>query len=270
MITKEQYNSFWENGFLILDDFYSKYEMNEFSDQLAGLIYTKCINLGLLPPPANTISIFDEGIYLLENLDHEHVASLYDTIFQITSFFRICGKIETEHIINILLDRDKSAPLYGFTNRCRIDPPRDEKRTYGWHQEVFYTIPKSSFIQTWAPLVRDTTILNGTIEICVGSHKEGIAKQTWKEKEGFATQIIVDPKIASRYEQKKIEMKLGSLLLFTGKTFHQSGQNTSDQIRYSLVGMYHDVSSSDFIAPKIIFNHRTQSQKEYYNEYFNK
>ena len=32
--------------------------------------------------------------------------------------------------------------LYGHTNRCRIDPPEDERRTYDWHQETFYTIPK--------------------------------------------------------------------------------------------------------------------------------
>jgi hypothetical protein len=270
MITKEQYDYFWENGYLVLKKFYSKKELDDFSKELAILIHTNCKKLNINPPPLNDDSIYDKGIDLLEKLDHEYVASLYDTIFQIPAFFRLCGKKETQQVINNLLDKNLNAPLYGFTNRCRIDPPRDERRTCGWHQEIFYTIPKSHFIQTWAPLVRDTTLNNGTIEICVGSHKEGIAKQLWAEKAGYAKQIIVDPDIVSKYKQIKLEMKLGELLLFTGKTFHQSGKNLSNQVRYSLVGLYHDVSSPDFIAPKITFSHRNQDQKEYYNEYFEK
>ena len=65
----------------------------------------------------------------------------------------------------------------------------------GWHQEIFFTFPDTKFLQTWAPIMRDATLENGTIEICVGSIKEGIAKQTWNDTDGRATQILVDEKI---------------------------------------------------------------------------
>ena len=48
-------------------------------------------------------------------------------------------------------------------------------------------------------MMRDTTVANGTIEVKVGSHKEGIAKQSWNEVEGRALQIIVDPSITEKY-----------------------------------------------------------------------
>ena len=50
-------------------------------------------------------------------------------------------------------------------------------------------------------------------------------------------------------------MKLGELLIFSGYLAHQSGTNTSDQHRYSLVGMYHDASKLDFETPQISFNY---------------
>ena len=41
----------------------------------------------------------------------------------------------------------------------------------------------------------------------MGSHKEGIAKQTWNEIEGKATQIIIDKEILDKYKSKNLEMK---------------------------------------------------------------
>ena len=148
----------------------------------------------------------------------------------------------------------------------RIDPPKDERRTYGWHQEIFYTIPETKFIQTWCPLIRDTTLENGTIEVCEGSHREGIAKQTWNEINGRATQIIVNEDVVAKYKQKKIPMSKGEVLFFDPHMFHRSGHNsTKDEIRFSLVGMWNDTTNIKFRAPKPEFKSRTISAKEYFD-----
>ena len=149
----------------------------------------------------------------------------------------------------------------------RIDPPRDERRTYGWHQEIFYTIPEAKFIQTWCPLIRDTSIENGTIEVCEGSHKEGIAKQTWNQIEGRAKQIIVNEEVVVKYKQKKLPMKKGEILFFDPHMFHRSGHNsTKDELRFSLVGMWNDTTHLKFKAPKPEFKSRTFSAKDYFNQ----
>jgi len=172
------------------------------------------------------------------------------------------------NIINSILKKDPDNPLYCYTNRCLIQEPCNDDRTYGWHQEIFYTIPKSSFIQTWAPLVRDTTKENGTIWIAEKSIKEDIALQTWNDVPNRVTQILVNDDIVNKYNQKQIEMKLGSLLIFSGKTIHKSGYNLSNNVRYSLVGMYHDISYPTFETPITKYNYRGLTPKEYFSNFF--
>lgn len=198
--------------------------------------------------------------------EFESTGEKYDACAQMPEFLRIVAKRETSETVNLLLGRQTSSPLYCFTNRCRIDPPHDDRRTYGWHQEVFYTIPHGRFIQTWAPLIHDTTRENGTIEVCVGSHKEGVARQTWSEPEGKAAQIIVDADAVAKYPQIAIQMKLGQIMFFDGGLFHRSGRNTSGETRYSLVGMYHDVNAPGFRAPSVQFEYRGKTPRQAYDE----
>ena len=61
-------------------------------------------------------------------------------------------------------------------------------------------------------------------------------------------------------------MKLGELLYLSGHLVHRSGANISQEHRYSLVGMYHDVSKEEFITPSLTFNYRGESPKDYYEK----
>jgi len=259
---------FEENGFVIIKNFLTTEILDDFKSEVKNIINAYLIKAELKEMDSINDDIFSNGILSLEYIDHDYVAAIYDTIFQSPSFFRILGNKNIELYIKKFLRLDSSHALYGFTNRCRIDPPKDNRRTYGWHQEVFYTVPKGNFIQTWAPLIYDTTIGNGTIEVAVGSHKESIANQTWNESDGQATQILVEQNLVNKYEQRVVEMKVGEILFFSGFLSHRSGTNLSQQVRYSLVGMYHDVKHKPFFTPKIGYTYRKSSPKEYFNEFF--
>lgn len=205
------------------------------------------------------------------NFNKDIVGEAYDIVSYSSTFLRFISNEKTEIITKELLEIDKSTTIYGWTNRVRIDPPADERRTYGWHQEVFYSIPKSNYLQTWAPMIRNTTKDNGTIWIAKQSHKEGIAKQSWNELEGRATQIIVDQDIVDKYEQIQLEMEVGDVLFFDGKLAHRSGHNiTKDEIRFSLVGMWHDIWTENFRGPKPNFSQRTSFDNKEYWEACNK
>ena len=200
----------------------------------------------------------------MEKADHAWVSDIYDISAMLPSFLNIVSNSITLDVIRNLLQT--SAPLYPFTNRVRIDPPSDNRRTYGWHQETFYTIPRSSFVQTWAPLIYDVRSENGTISVADGSHKEGIPKQSWSEIPGGATQTLISGEIVSKYSQIQMEMNVGEVLFFSGRLAHKSGENVSKNVRFSLVGMYHDVSVKDFIAPSIEFKHKHGDAKEYFEK----
>ena len=191
---------FDENGFVILKDFFPKQELEDFKLEVKNTINAYLLKAGLLEMDTAKDEILSEGLLTLEEKDHDYVAAIYDTIFQSPSFFRIIGNRSIELHIKSLLNIGPNHSLYGFTNRCRIDPPRDNRRTYGWHQEVFYTVPKGSYIQTWAPLIFDTTYENGTIEVAAGSQKEKIADSTWDKPIGKKNvQILVDDKVINKY-----------------------------------------------------------------------
>ena len=213
------------------------------------------------------IKILDKILLDILKIDNKLIGELYDTVSYSSSFLKLVSDSDIEEYVRSLLELSKRNTIYSWTHRVRIDAPKDERRTYGWHQEIFYTIPETKFIQTWCPLIRDTTIENGTIEVCEGSHKEGIAKQTWNEIEGRATQIIVNEEVVAKYKQKKIPMKKGEILFFDPHMFHRSGHNsTKDEVRFSLVGMWNDTTFLKFKAPRPEFKSRTFSAKDYFNQ----
>lgn len=263
-------NFYDENGFVIIKDFYLSEDLKDFKQEVKNIINAYLIKADLNEMDISNDDILSNGIFALEAINHEYIASIYDTIFQSPSFLRIISNRNTEKFIKYLLQIDLNHALYGFTNRCRIDPPKDDRRTYGWHQETFYTVPRGSYIQTWAPLIFNTSIDNGTIEVAVGSHKERIANQTWSDSKGKATQILVDSNIVNKYVKSPVEMNVGEMMFFSGFLSHRSGNNVSNNVRYSLVGMFHDVKHKPFFAPKVCFEYRNSSPKEYYDELFSK
>lgn len=261
---EEQMEAFFEeNGFVLISSGIPDQDIQDFRAVLCNVINAFLLKAAL--PEINGELVFTDGLQALESVDHELVASVYDTIFQTPAFFRIVGSKNIERTVKRLLRIGVDHPLYGFTNRCLIAPPTDERRTYGWHQEVFYTVPRGRYLQTWAPLIFDTTTETGTIEVCPGSHKEGVAKQHWNEIPGRSTQILIDEKIIGMYKPVQVEMKLGELMIFSGHLAHKSGHNSSAKVRYSLVGMYHDVKHKPFNTPKLTFGYRGETPRDYYD-----
>jgi hypothetical protein len=269
--------SFNNNGFLIkenlIKDKYHSELFYLFYDLAVSIIKRNKIDLEYQVKNVEDIDcnkdikILDKILLDILKIDNKLIGELYDTVSYSSSFLKLVSDSDIEEYVRSLLELSKRNTIYSWTHRVRIDAPKDERRTYGWHQEIFYTIPETKFIQTWCPLIRDTTIENGTIEVCEGSHKEGIAKQTWNEIEGRATQIIVNEEVVAKYKQKKIPMKKGEILFFDPHMFHRSGHNsTKDEVRFSLVGMWNDTTFLKFRAPRPEFKSRTFSAKDYFNQ----
>jgi len=272
----DKQREFLVNGFYIERNVFDTKDMGEIFINF----YDICFNIALkhnikhkTPIPnnvsyPNNLKDLDYLVLAIFNVNKDLLGEVYDTFSYSLTFMRFLGNKKVENITQELLNINKTTSLYGVTNRMRIDPPFDERRTYGWHQEIFYTIPNTKFLQTWCPMMRDTTIENGTIKIKQGSHKEGIAKQSWKQEiEGRSTQIIIDPEITNKYKTISLEMKVGDILFFDGHLAHKSGNNsTKDEVRFSLVGMWNDTSYVGFNAFKPNFMPRTISAKEYFDQ----
>jgi len=253
LLDSKQIEFYDENGYLIIDNFFTDKELNDFGEALKSIIQHGLKKISKSHPEIKPEDFnekeLDEGIMKLEEIDHTFVANIYDTLYQVPEFLRIIAKPEISKCVNQLLKTKNNNPLYTYVCRCRIDPPENERRTTKWHQEVLYAIPKTKLVQTWAPLIIDATPENGSIEFCVGSHKDGIARVSFSKIKNDATPFLINDNIIQKYETKIVRMKKGQLMIFHPELIHRSGTNLTNTVRYSLVGMYHDATDENFEAP---------------------
>lgn len=268
ILSEEQIESYHKNGFLLLDNFFSQSELKRFEDVLKKIIKIQ-LNKAQVKHPELNIDFdgneFDNAIIKLEQTDHQYIADIYDTIYSTSAFISLAAKKEISECINLIFKRELDNPLYLDQSRCRIDTPFDPYlKKCGWHQEVFYYVPKSDFVQTWSPLIHDAVKETGAIEVCVGSHKE-IAKQSDKNPENEKYPFIVNESEIKKYDKQIMELKLGQLLVFSSRLIHKSGDNTSKKVRYSLVGINHNIDNEVFSPPRFIEVDRKEKFEKYYN-----
>lgn len=272
MLDSKQIEFYDENGYLIIDNFFTDKELDDFKEALIVLIKQGLKKISKIHPEIKPEEFIGkelhEGMIKLEEVDHSFVANIYDTLYQVVEFLRIISKSETSKCINQLLKTEQDSPLYTYVCRCRFDPPQNERRTTKWHQEVLYTIPKTKLVQTWAPLIIDATPENGSIEFCVKSHKDGIAKVTFSNIENDSTPFLIPDDIIEKYKIETVKMKTGQIMIFHPELIHRSGINLTDKVRYSLVGMYHDTVDDDFEAPSINFKFKNVTPEKYARELF--
>ena len=271
LLSEEQVQSFDENGFLVVDDVFPKEDLHNFDAALHHIV-KDVFRHALRVNPDIRISEEDwedtDRLFIeLINLDKKYLEIIYDTVWQTGPFLSLVSNKNIRNCINQLLCRDSGAPLYGFINRCRMLPPGWYIGSAEWHQEVFQTVPDSRFLHVWAPLVHNSLKSTGTLDICVGSHKAGIAVQEWREKDNGVSTCTISDATVSNYVQKTIDLDVGQAVVMSGLTIHRSGQNDSDNVRYAIVGVFHDVGDPNFRPVRYDFKYREQTPKEYFHKF---
>ena len=116
--------------------------------------------------------------------------------------------------------------------------PLDKRTTILWHQDSHYVgedTAMSPIITVWLPLC-DTNIDNGCLQMIRGSHKWGLEPCEWDD-EHSAHRPVRDP--TDRGVIVDCEMQAGDALFFNNLTYHRSGMNQSDHIRWSIDLRYH-------------------------------
>ncbi len=103
-------------------------------------------------------------------------------------------------------------------------------REFPWHQDTGY-IPTdpAEYITCWLALV-DVTIENGCISVLPGSHLQGIVEHQDTEI-GKQCYFGADPGVP-------VELKKGSMVVFSSLLFHRSGPNVSQTVRKGYVIQY--------------------------------
>lgn len=225
----EEFN---ENGFVVVDIEETVF-IKQFNEGLGSLLQSALKKHNL-----SCDDIFNEGFIKLDEVDHYEIHKIYNILRNSNILSSLVNSNSISSAIKTLLDLDEDQPFYNMYNICRMDPPGDEKFILNWHQETYSTIPDTKSLQLWAPMINPNNEENGSIDVLVGSHKEGVIKHYLEEtKDGYVSFKLKESQISdiAKYERITVDLKPGQFLLFHPNLIHKSNFNKGSKVRYSLV-----------------------------------
>ena len=177
-------------------------------------------------------------------------SAMYESIKVSSEFQKMLFESNLDSVAKKFLKVERDDLLVrGMT--LRMDFPNDVRNNYGWHQDNAYdryNLNSKNGVVLWIPLI-DTNYENGTLIIKPGSEFStfkcsSIVKKGSKYK---SLQLLVKKKFLKKYKSKSISCKKNSALATYCGTFHKSGTNVSDQIRFTIIVRFNNQFSKDFL-----------------------
>ena len=226
----EQYR---EKGFIIIKGFFKLTDVILFNLALRNLIKHHLKEVGI-----KSADTFNEGLIALDKKDHQRIVAIYETLRDSDALCSIVFYPSLLELIKELLGLGENRTLYMNAHSCRIDPPNDNRWTYKWHQQSYYSIFEADEVQLWTPMVDRNTIEKGTLSVLLGSHKTEHVHYIEKNEAGHEQRFIPNEFVKDKFEEKFIELEPTDIILFHPYLVHRSNPNVSKYVRYSLIASY--------------------------------
>lgn len=233
-------NLFNENGFKLIRNFFDKEEINRIYLDATNIYKTQMLELNII----NSKDISNEEF---EN----SMKILFDKYFQI---FINCGK-QCQHLISLWkLSLDEK--LINYLKILGIKKPIVSTRpvlfsnskliaknsinhTVPTHQDWASMQGSINSIVVWIPLIDINQDL-GSIALVPKSHKEGLLSNKKIGSFGMVNKYNEDDFIS-------YDVKVGDALIFNSFLVHKSGNNITNNIRWSCHMRYNDLEEKSFI-----------------------
>jgi phytanoyl-CoA dioxygenase PhyH len=138
--------------------------------------------------------------------------------------------------------------------QVRADMPNDERWSTHWHQDGTFQGRAHDGLTFWAPLLLVTADM-GPVEICVGSHKDGLlpihippgAYDTGRSRSYVWEIENVEDEVA-KYDVVAPLTNPGDVIVMDYATIHRSGRNVSTIPRWSALWRYFNLCDPAGIA----------------------
>ena len=243
MLTDKQIHFYRDQGYLLLEKFYSVEELMPIYTGIKKLIdlIRKKNNLPFLSFDKNNITFdnFDDGFLELASFNRKEASLVYDIVKYIPEFINLSSSLKNKKLYEAL-SGSRLCGYAGSGNGIRIDLPYEDKFLYSWHQDFPYQLRSLDGIVFWSPL-KYLTYENGPLEIAARSHKQGVMKlyyEGFNENKGYNLKIKNIDSYLTKYEIIKPLLEPGDLLVFNFCAIHKSGYNYSKKSRWSMQFRY--------------------------------
>jgi ectoine hydroxylase-related dioxygenase (phytanoyl-CoA dioxygenase family) len=228
-ITPEQKASFREQGFFILENVFTREEMEALGRLIEAHHWRHEERLR---------EVGTEGISRAGEISF--TAFLAEQDEGIRAFVQ---RPEFVYIATTLLGPDIDL----YWNQSVFKGP-DGNAQFPWHQDDGYTpVTPSPYLTLWLA-INDATPENGCISVLPGSHRRGLRPHQ-KTPLGLACHTLDDPD-----QGVMVPVKAGSIAAFQSLTVHKSGVNRSQGFRKAYIIQYSQAGLRNAVTGELIEN----------------
>lgn len=274
VLSEEDKIFFEENGYVVVNLFKNLEVLNKFEDQIK--------NTAKIILKNNSLFLYEKYLHhdniseILIGVKEEFplfINKLQRAIIRSPEYFQLATHNLIIAAFRDMFGKDKESPIYMLSNGVIFTYPNDDRKVASnikldWHTDLFYTIPRSRFMHVWMPLFQANNKNNGSLVVCKGSHKSKVHQHIINPDDSYNYRYIVDKKEVSKYEEVHIEVQRGEFLLFHSNLIHRSGDNSSGNVRITLIGLYHDVDNLNFEPVSTIYKYNKETPEAYFAETF--
>lgn len=241
-LTKDQLNSFAENGFLFLENFFSEQEIQEMRHELDDI---------------RTKNQQSDAAELIKEPGSNVIRSIFD-VHQNHDFFKeLARSPRLTDILRQILGSD----VYVMQSRVNFKPGFTGKEFY-WHSDfetwhVEDGMPRMKAVSC-SIILTDNTPFNGPLMLVPGSHKYFIScigetpeshyQQSLQKQEFGVPDHESLSKLVKEHGIEAPTGPAGSVLLFECNTMHGSNSNITPMARNNVFMVYNSVENK-LVAP---------------------
>ena len=220
-LTEQQLAFYKEHGYIIIEDFLKRPQLDTLLTSLDNLVTEKARNLNK-----------DAGDFNLEKaeggINGQAIApGLLRKIQSIVDYNPEFAELaQNDRLLDLV--EDLIGPTIYYHSSKLMFKPAKHGGIKPWHQDyAYWASTKPEQVTCWLAL-DDATEENGCMQLIPGSHKWGLIKHGENELQVHPKDLPVEKKLIA-------PMKAGSLLCFHVLTFHYSGPNRSDKHRRAFI-----------------------------------
>jgi phytanoyl-CoA hydroxylase len=153
----------------------------------------------------------------------------------------------------------KKNQLIAVAQQTRADVPNDKRNALNWHQDWSYFPTTKEALTLWFPLY-EMTDKSGYLQILSKSHRTGIISgiadkidETKFKKKNYAIthQKKIPDAIINTHETKDVKITRGDVVFFDTCLSHRSGQNTSNNVRFSCQNRLQNSTAKDYVPFRV-------------------
>jgi ectoine hydroxylase-related dioxygenase (phytanoyl-CoA dioxygenase family) len=272
LATNEEKKIYDEQGYVIIKNIIAMEQVLAFREMLNVLVDALLMKAST-GREFTSLSI-DEKIITLKNISPDYVSHMQRVVTRSPEFFALTACVPVMTIMRSLYGLSLHSPVYQVNNGVVFTCPNDKANSSisnfetDWHNDVFYTIPGSQFWQVWMPLLNHGNTDIGSLVVCPGSHKDGVGKQHINVEAGYNNRYYIQEEDLSQYKPVSVDVNVGDIMIFDSRLIHKSGSNSSNKVRCTMLGAYHDVLNPAFSPVTMDYKYNGKTPEAYFYELF--